>query len=203
MKKRLRIGIIGGTFDPPHLGHLILAEEAVRQLKLDKVIFMPSFIPPHKKVRQNNPQSRYRMVALSCKGNPAFEASRIEIDRGSVSYSVDTLRLLKKKCGNKADLFFIIGSDWLRSLAKWKSIKEVLRLARFAVAARPGFRMRNPKKGMAAINMPLIEISSADIRHRVKNSASIRYLVPEAVRKFIEINRLYEARSEKRSLRAK
>ncbi|MDP3789093.1 MAG: nicotinate-nucleotide adenylyltransferase [Candidatus Omnitrophota bacterium] len=192
MKKRLRIGIMGGTFDPPHLGHLILAEEAVRQLRLDKVIFMPSSIPPHKKVRQNNPQLRYRMVALSCKTNPAFEASRIEIDRGSVSYSVDTLRLLKKRYGNKADLFFIIGSDWATSLNKWKNITEILRLARFAVAARPGFWVRNMKKGIVVINMPLIGISSTDIRHRVQNSASIKYLVPAAVEKFIRKNRLYK-----------
>lgn len=190
-KKRLRIGIIGGTFNPPHFGHLILAEEAVRQLKLDRVIFIPSFVPPHKKVRQNNPQSRYRMVVLSCKGNPAFEASRIEIDRGSVSYSVDTLSLLKKKYGDKADFFFIIGSDWLKSLAKWKNIKEILRLARFAIAVRQGFRLRNLRKEMVVINMPLIGISSTDIRRRVKNSASIRYLVPEAVGKLIKKNRLY------------
>ncbi len=183
---------MGGTFDPPHLGHLILAEEAVRQLNLDKVIFMPSFIPPHKKVRQNNPQSRYRMAALSCNGNPAFEASRIEIDRGSVSYSVDTLRTLKKKYGNRAELFFIIGSDWVRSLNKWKNIKEILRLARFAVAARPEARVRNLKKGLVVINMPLIGISSTDIRHRVKKYASIRYLVPEAVEKFIKKSRLYK-----------
>lgn len=193
MKKR--IGILGGTFDPPHIGHLILAEEAVRQLRLDKVIFIPSFMPPYKKVRHDDPLSRYKMTALACKGNPIFEASPIELDRGSVSYSVDTLRFLKDKYGGKAELFFMIGSDWLGSLDKWKNIDEALQLAHFVVAARPGSRARGLKKGMIVLNMPLIEISSTDIRNRVKKSISIRYLVPESVRQFIERQKLYGTRS--------
>ena len=192
MKKKLRIGILGGTFNPPHLGHLILAEESLRQLKLDKVIFIPAFIPPHKKVKRNNPQMRYKMAILACKGNPAFEVSSIEVSRSTVSYSVDTLRAFKKRYGKRAELFFIIGGDSLGYFKKWKNSRELLNLAHFAVAARQGFSARSLKKKMLAVEMPLADISSSDIRSRVKKNLSIRYLVPEEVRRFIEKNRLYK-----------
>jgi len=192
LKKKLRIGILGGTFNPPHLGHLVLAEESIRQLKLDKVIFIPAFIPPHKELEKNNPEIRYKMAALACKGNPAFEVSMIEIKRSAVSYSVDTLRAFKKQYGKEAELFFIIGSDSLGELKDWKHSGELFKLAHFVVAARPGFSARSLKKGIRAIEMPLVDVSSSDIRNRVKKSFSIKYLVPEDVRKFIEKNGLYK-----------
>ncbi|MDD5679669.1 MAG: nicotinate-nucleotide adenylyltransferase [Candidatus Omnitrophica bacterium] len=187
--KKLRIGILGGTFNPPHFGHLVLAQEALCQLKLNKVIFIPAFIPPHKKVEKDKPLMRYKMIALACKGNPAFRISTIELKRKAVSYSVDTLRAFKKRYGKKAELFFIIGSDSLSELKNWKNSRELLTLAHFVVAPRPQFSLR---KNIKAIEMPLIDISSSGIRNRIRKSLSIRYLVPEDVRKFIEKNRLYK-----------
>lgn len=190
--KRKRIGILGGTFNPPHLGHLVLAQESLRKLRLDKVIFMPTYIPPHKKVRDNNAYMRYKMAILACKGNPKFEVSKIEIKKRSVSYSVDTLKRLRKKYGEDAELFFIIGSDSLNELDKWKDVNEVLKLANFIVANRLGFPTKKLKRRVKLIEMPALDISSSMIRDRVRRSQSVRYLVPESVRKFIIQHRLYK-----------
>jgi nicotinate-nucleotide adenylyltransferase len=193
MNRKKRIGILGGMFNPPHIGHLALAEEAAYQLKLDKVIFIPSFIPPHKSLKRDNPQLRYQMAALACKGNPLFEACGIELERNAVSYSVDTLRSLRRKYGSSADFFFIIGSDWIEELDEWKDSRELMRLAHFAVAKRPGFPMHGIKKSTRIIDMPLLDISSSMIRARIRKSQSVKYLVPEEVRRFIKKHRLYEA----------
>lgn len=190
--KRKRIGILGGTFNPPHLGHFVLAQETLKKLKLDKVIFIPTYIPPHKKIKSNNAYMRYKMVALACRGNPRFELSKIELEKGSVSYSVDTLRKLRNKYGKNAELFFIIGSDSLNELRSWKDIDEVLKLANFIVANRPGFPVKKLKRKVKLIEIASLDISSSMIRDRLRHSQSIRYLVPESVRKFIMKHRLYK-----------
>ena len=190
MKKR--IGILGGTFDPPHLGHLVLAQETLRRLKLDKVIFIPTYLPPHKKIKENNAYMRYKMVLLACKDNPRFEVSRIEIKKKAVSYSVDTLKKLRRKYGKDAELFFLVGSDSLSELENWKDVNEVLRLANFVVASRPGFPAKKLKKRVRLIEIPAINISSSMIRNRVRRSQSIKYLVPEKARRFIIKHRLYK-----------
>ena len=187
-----RIGILGGTFNPPHFGHLALAEAAFYQLKLDRVIFIPALLPPHKTLRNDDPRLRYRMTVLACKGNPAFLVSRIELDRDAVSYSVDTLRELKKIYGAHAEFFFLTGSDSLRELESWKENKKLLKLAHFVVARRPGFSIRGRKRDITVIDMPSLDISSSMIRSRVKKSLSIKRMVPGAVIKFIEDNRLYK-----------
>lgn len=192
MSKKRRIGILGGTFDPPHLGHLVLAQEMLRRLKLEEVIFIPTYLPPHKKIKENNTYMRYKMVLLACKDNPRFEVSRIEIKKKAVSYSVDTLRKLRRKYGKDAELFFLVGSDSLSELESWKDVNEVLRLANFVVASRPGFPAKRLKKRVRLIEIPAINISSSMIRNRVRQSQSIKYLVPEKVRRFIIKYRLYK-----------
>lgn len=189
--KKLRIGILGGTFNPPHLGHLALAKEAARRLVLDKVIFIPALLPPHKTLKDDNPRFRHKMTALACRNNPLFEVSSVELDRNAVSYSVDTLRRLKKIYGTSARFFFIAGSDSLKELKTWKESKNLLKLTYFAVAGRPGFPIRGAKRGMIIIDMPPLNISSSMIRSRVKRSLSVKRLVPETVRKFIRKHRLY------------
>lgn len=191
-RKKLRIGILGGTFNPPHLGHIALAGEAARRLELDKVIFIPALLPPHKTLKDNNPSLRYKMVVLACRNNPLFEVSTLELDRNKVSYSVDTLRELKKMYGPSAQFFFITGSDSLKELKTWKENKKLLKLARFVVAKRPGFPVQGLKRGMIVLDAPFLEIASFEIRKRVKSSRSIKRLVPEAVRKFIKDKGLYK-----------
>lgn len=191
MGKIRRIGILGGTFNPPHLGHLILAQESLCKLKLDRVIFIPTYLPPHKKVKGNGAYARYKMTVLACKGNPKLEVSKIEIDKKSVSYSVETLRKLRKKYGKAAKLYFITGSDSLKEIENWREVDEILRLSSFIVAARPGFPFVKTKRKVKLIDMPPIDISSSMIRDRVRNSKPIMYLVPDPVREFIKKNRLY------------
>lgn len=191
LRKKKRIGILGGTFNPPHAGHLILAEEALKQLKLDKVVFIPAYIPPHKTVKDNNAYTRYKMVDLACKGNPKFEVSKVELEKKSVSYSVDTLRELKSKYGANTELFFITGSDSLNELESWKNITEVLKLANFVVANRPGFSVNKIKRKLRMIEIPALDISSSMIRDRVRRSQTIKNLLPDAVREFIIKHGLY------------
>ena len=190
MKKK-RIGILGGTFNPPHFGHLLLAQESLIKLKLDKVIFIPAFMPPHKAVKRTSARMRHKMVTLACKGNPKFEVSGIELERKAVSYSVDTLRRLGNKYRKGTELFFITGSDSLGELATWKDIDEILKLAKFVVALRPGFPISGPKQKVRFIKIPLLGISSSMVRGRLRLSQPIRYLVPGPVRKFIIKHRLY------------
>lgn len=192
MRKRRRIGILGGTFNPPHLGHLVLAREVLNKLKLDKVLFIPAYIPPHKKIKDNNAYLRYRMVLLACKGNSKFEVSKIELERKTISYSVDTLQKLWNRYGKDIELFFIIGSDSLDELENWKDIDKILRLAKLIVVNRPGFPVKRVSSKIKQIKIPALDISSSMIRDRMRNSKSIRYLVPELVRKFIIKNKLYK-----------
>jgi len=192
LNKKQRIGILGGTFNPPHIGHLVLAQEVLNKLKLDKVIFIPTYLPPHKKIMYDNAYMRYKMTLLACKGNPKFEVSKFELEKRTVSYSIDTLRELKKRYGEKAELFFITGSDSLNELESWKDIDEVLKLVKFVVANRPNFPIKKLNRKVILIEVPALDISSFMIRNRVHNSQSIRYLVPESVRKFIIRYRLYK-----------
>lgn len=192
MKKKRRIGILGGTFNPPHLGHLALAQESLERLKLDKIVFIPTYIPPHKKVHKDNAKMRYKMVALACKGNPKFEVSTIELRKKTVSYSVDTLRRLRNQYGKNTQLFFIMGSDSLGELDSWKDVDELLKLANFVVMNRPGVRIKRLKKNVKLIIGPALDISSSMIRNRVRRSQSIRYYVPDSVRDFIMENKFYK-----------
>jgi nicotinate-nucleotide adenylyltransferase len=192
LRRKIKIGILGGTFNPPHIGHLVLAQESLNKLKLDKVIFIPTYLSPHKKIKNDNAYMRHKMAVLACKGNPKFEVSGIELKKRDVSYSVNTLREFKKRYGEKAELFFIAGSDSLNELESWKDIDEVLKLVKFVVANRPNFPIEKLKRKVKLIEVPALDISSFMIRNRVHNSQPIKYLVPESVRKFIIRHRLYK-----------
>ena len=136
----MKIGILGGTFNPVHMAHLLLAEEAIWKLGIDKVIFVPCYHPPHKQDEELiSADYRYEMVKLAIKGNPKFEASALEIDRKGSSYSVDTLKHFKAMYGETNEIFFISGSDVLKELFTWKDINEIFELSNFIIAERPGF----------------------------------------------------------------
>jgi nicotinate-nucleotide adenylyltransferase len=200
-----RIGILGGTFDPIHIGHLIIAETVRGSYDLKKVLFIPSAHPPHKKERKvSKADHRYQLVSLSVADNPFFEVCDAEMRRKGKSYSVETLRALQQHEGGSADYFFVIGGDSVPELRTWKNIEELARLCTLVVVARPGWEMNRIaeeelglpqwiKKGLLqnVVSGPMIGLSSTDIRDRIKKGQSIRYLVPRAVEEYIVAQGLY------------
>ena len=188
----MRIGILGGTFNPIHIGHLILAEEAMVKLNLDKVIFVPTYTPPHKSLEGNvKPQDRLEMVKLAVEDNPAFSVSAFEVEEKKSSYSIDTLKEFRKIYGEDAELYMITGSDLLKDLFSWKDVNDIFKISKFIVANRPGYPVRDIPKGVETVVITPIEVSSEDIRRRLKAARSIRYLVPEKVRNYIIGHKLY------------
>ena len=189
-----KIGILGGTFDPPHIAHLIIAQEVLEKLKLDQVWFIPSHIPPHKRNKLvTHARQRWQMLKLALSGNRKLAASDIELRRKGISYTVDTLRRLSLQ-KPKRKLYLILGSDNLKFLPGWKEPEEIFRLAQVVFVPRPGLELSRAnswvKKGVL-IEAPLLEVSSSRIRDRVKKGESVAYWVPEKVRKYIEKYNLY------------
>jgi nicotinate-nucleotide adenylyltransferase len=191
--KKRRIAIFGGTFDPIHLGHLILAEEARRILALDQVIFVPAFIPPHKKIASGvSPSQRLKMVRLAIKNNPYFGLCDWETRQNRKSYSVETVKQFKKRYP-RDKIFFLAGSDCLGAIKNWKDLGTILRLAEFIVAERPGYRPRgNFFRRLKMIKIQALDISSRQIRSRMAKHLSVRYFLPEAVRSYILRNKIYD-----------
>jgi nicotinate-nucleotide adenylyltransferase len=195
MAKTKKIGILGGTFDPIHLGHLVLAEQVREKLKLDQVIFIPCLRSPHKTRQKLSPaKDRFQMIRLAVEGNPSFCVSDIELKRRGVSYTVDTLRRLKDVY-SESQIYFLTGSDVLNELGTWKDPERIYRLAKVVIATRPGFdefdrRNRFAKKSIV-VPITGIDVSSSEIRRRVKKGKSIEYLVPSVVEDYIEEKRLY------------
>lgn len=199
---RKRLGIMGGTFDPIHYGHLVAAETARYEFALETVIFIPTGIPPHKTGRLiTPPELRYQMVAQAIADNNAFKVSRIEIERLGLTYTVDTLRLLQQKY-TEYELYFITGADAFREIFTWREANEILELTQFIGASRPGFdarafleelQVQNPRfyERMHFLEIPALAISSTEIRSRVQKGQSIRYLLPESVRLIINDKNLY------------
>ncbi len=188
-----RIGIFGGTFNPVHLGHLIIAREVRRRLKLGKVIFVPSFMPPHKVERKlAGAEDRFKMVCLSVKGSSYFEASDWEIKRKATSYTVDTLKHFRDKFGKAAALFFIIGSDNLKGLKKWKDIEDILKLARMVVVNRPGHSLKGLPKKFLRVAIAGIDISSSLIRRRIGLQRNADQFLNREVIKYIREKILYK-----------
>ncbi len=200
-----RIGIFGGSFNPVHTGHLILAQDALEHMGLDRMVFVPAAQPPHKPaVPLAPPGDRLEMLRLAIAGDPRFEVSDEEIRHGGVSYTVDTLRRFRAS-RPEAELYFIIGGDSLRELHTWREIEVLLTLARIVTVARPGFdpgrfdaaalRLPDPWPVRLAAHCVMghpVEISSTDIRARIARGRSIRYLVPGAVERYIQTMRLYD-----------
>lgn len=194
---------MGGTFDPIHFGHLVTAEEARINFKLDKVVFVPAGNPPHKKnYKVSDAEHRYLMTALAINSNPYFEVSRIEIERSGYTYTVDTLRQFVDIYGRDTSLFFITGADAVLDILTWKDVKDVLSYCNFIAATRPGYPVNRLKEKLAEIkelygtHVYLLEvtamaISSTEIRRRIKEGISIKYLIPENVEAYIIKNGLY------------
>ena len=191
----MKICLFGGTFDPPHIGHLLIAQTVFEAEKFDKVIFVPANKPPNKKAF--SPQAtRVEMLKLAVEGNPNFEISDIEIKRGGISYSIDTIRAIKNELNFKNDkLFYLIGSDCLLDFHKWKDSESILEECQVVVAIRPGFRPSDiPAWILHRIqfaNIPRFEISSTDIRKRWVDNKTIRYMVTLPVWEYIEQQKLY------------
>ena len=216
-----RIGILGGTFNPIHLGHLAAAEEVRDRLKLDIVLFIPAFLPPHKSESgMPSAAQRQEMVILAVKGNPHFQVSDIEIRRGGRSYTIDTIEELRRSYPG-AELVFITGLDTFLDIRTWKEWERLLTICAFAVLSRQGFRFRDlapfgflqvpsgdlerldagETTGIAAgrgavrialERIPLYDISSTDIRSRVRSGRSVKYHLPEAVEGYIIEHKLYD-----------
>ena len=192
-----RLGVMGGTFDPIHYGHLVTAEEALEQFELEGVLFVPTGRPwmkEHEGV--SPPEDRYLMTVIATASNPLFSVSRIEVDRDGPTYTVETLRSLKADLD--ADLFFVTGADAILEMIQWKQAAELFELAHFIAATRPGydldvFQQEAPAHDARVTVMPIpaLAISSTDIRARVAEGRPIQYLVPEGVEYYIEKVWLY------------
>jgi nicotinate-nucleotide adenylyltransferase len=202
-EKVVKIGILGGTFNPVHCGHLLIAEVVREQYCLDKVLFIPSGNPPHKQLSVvAQAEHRYEMVRCAVNSNPFFEASRIEIDRKGYTYTVDTLKALKNIYGQDTSIYFIIGADVIPELVTWKSFREVFGLCEFIAVLRPGFGKETLLAEISRLtelqnvvihtaDAPMIDISSTDIRDRVATGKTIKYMVPQCVEEYILKNRLF------------
>jgi nicotinate-nucleotide adenylyltransferase len=184
---------LGGTFNPVHLGHLLIAQAALEQARLDAVWFIPSATPPHKTAPDLAPAAdRWRMLRLALRGEPRFEAKDVELRRGGRSYSIETVQQLRRRYPH-ATFYFIVGADSVRELHTWKEAERLVRLCRFLAVGRPGFRLGGPLAGRCrVVRGRLCEISSREIRARVRRGDSIRYLVPAAVFRYIHARKLYQ-----------
>ena len=200
-----RIGVLGGSFDPIHIGHLLIAQDALEQVRLDEVIFVPAFVPPHKQhLERVSSEQRLEMVRLAVEGDDRFSVSDQELKRGGVSYTIDTVEELKKSRPD-VDWVLLVGSDTLVDLHSWHRIDELLNLCEIASFMRPGENSRD--EILRKIQLPeyirerllsnlvdvhQVEISSTEVRQRVMDGASLRYLVPRAVKKYIYEQGLYQ-----------
>jgi len=212
----MRVAILGGTFNPVHYGHLRVAEEAREAIGLDRVIFMPTFITPHKADEQAIPgELRLEMVRLAVSGNPYFSASDMEIERGGKSYTIDTVRELKGK-DKDLEASLIVGNDSFNDITTWREYEELLTLTSFIVVHRPGYPVKKPADALPVelarkfwydadsgsfmspfgtrityLGTTLLDISSSDIRRRVREGGSVRYLLPRPVEEFLSKHGLY------------
>ncbi|MBI4972849.1 MAG: nicotinate-nucleotide adenylyltransferase [Candidatus Omnitrophica bacterium] len=188
----MKIGILGGTFNPIHLGHLILAEEVREKLDLERIIFVPAYLPPHKDNTEIAPaKDRFAMVKLAIKENKYFCVSDIEIKRDGRSYTIDTLNEFKRRYPQD-ELYFIIGSDLLKYLDEWKDLSEIIKMVKFVVATRPGYPLEKIPTYISTIPIRAVDISAFEIRQASKEKRSFRYLVTEAVYKYITRRGLYK-----------
>lgn len=207
----LRVGIMGGSFDPIHIAHLVTAEEALVEFELDQVLFMPAGDPPHKHRRMAPAEFRYLLVAVATAGNPRFSVSRYEVDRKAVTYTVDTLEYLARLLPERSELFFITGADAVLDILTWKNPARLLELCTFIAATRPGYDLSRlaglleeirvesprltsrlaPEDRVKVLEVPALAISSSMVRARLAAGKTVRYLVPDPVAELIEKSGYY------------
>lgn len=201
-----KLGIMGGTFDPIHHGHLVCAQQALETYELDGVVFMVSGISPFKdRLATSSPLDRFEMVRRAVQDNPSFDASSFEIDIGGTSYTARTLLAMRRLYQENVELFFITGADAMLSIRRWKDAEQLRHLARFIAASRPGYSLEKFKRdeeehGMGAfdvsyLEVPLLAISSTELRARIRAGRTIRYLAPEPVIGYIEEKGLYRPKA--------
>lgn len=198
---------MGGTFNPIHHGHLVTAQEALDQFHLDEVIFIPTGDPPHKiEDLLADAEDRYLMTVIATSSNDNFFVSRIEIDRRGKSYTIDTVKELRDEYGMDSELFFVTGADAILEILTWKNTDEIVTLAKFIAATRPGYDLSKIKglkstlfkseeeadEGISVMEIPALAISSTNIRKRIKENRPINYLVPEGVSNYIIKHGLYK-----------
>ncbi|SES74458.1 nicotinate-nucleotide adenylyltransferase [Natronincola peptidivorans] len=200
-----KYGIVGGTFDPIHIGHLFIGETALEQLNLDKIFYIPTGNPPHKDQQKvTSSYHRLSMTSLAIKNNPGFVLSEIEINRTGLSYTVDTIYNMLDKYGENVELYFIIGTDAFMEIETWKNYVALFNMIKIVVVTRIGFNnkgfqekiqfySREYNAEIIKMPIPILEISSSDIRERIKRGKSIKYLVSESVEAYIKSNKLYES----------
>lgn len=203
----LKIGLMGGTFDPIHVGHLVTAEEARQQFDLDYVIFVPAGVPPHKDSETISlPEHRYLMTSLAVMSNPAFFVSRIEIEQQEPTYTIDTVKHFGSWKNPEPEVFFITGADAILEIFTWKDYEELLRLCTFIAVSRPGYSLDRfhetldrtlpeMRQKVHLLEIPALAVSSTFIRERVALGKTIKYLTPEPVEQYIKKHDLYRVTS--------
>ncbi len=201
--RRYRLGVMGGTFDPIHHGHLVAASEVAAEFSLDEVVFVPTGIPWQKRDRQvSHAEDRYLMTVIATASNPRFSVSRVDIDRPGDTYTVDTLKDLRAERGPDTDLFFITGADAVRQILTWHGAEELFDLAQFVGVTRPGVPMTAddlkhlPEDRVRLLEVPALAISSTDCRERVAAREPIWYLVPDGIVQYIAKRGLYVSAPE-------
>lgn len=196
--RQIRLGVMGGTFDPIHHGHLVAASEVTSLFHLDEVVFVPTGQPWQKPAEEVTvAEDRYLMTVIATASNPRFHVSRIDIDRGGPTYTIDTLRELRRERGPETDLFFITGADALGNILTWRDADELFKLAHFIGCTRPGHRLTDPglpDGQVSLVEIPALAISSTDCRERVRRGEPIWYLVPDGIVQYINKRGLYRER---------
>jgi nicotinate-nucleotide adenylyltransferase len=203
----MKIGIIGGSYNPPHIAHLIIADRFTEQMGLDFTFFVPAYRSPFK-LAEDSPESttsvqRLDMLRLAIESNEKFEVDTFEIDRESVSYTIDTLNYFREKFGADAEFFLLVGGDQAAAFTKWKDWEEIITRVQLCIARRPytispdveraiAFHLSTDERSPVWIEAPILAVSSTEVRSRVSKGQSIHYLVPEAVRQYIYHNNLYD-----------
>lgn len=194
-----KIGILGGTFNPPHLGHLIIADQVKDQLDLDQVLFMPTAEPPHSSAEKKTIPAEFRveMVDLAIMNHPNFELELFEVESGGKNYTYNTIKSLKELYPG-VEFYFIIGGDMVADLPNWYRIEDLINLVHFVGVKRPGFEVES-NYPLITVDIPMTTISSSMVRDKVAKGCSIKYLVPKAVEKYIELEGLYKDDKEDRN----
>lgn len=192
-----RVGVMGGTFDPIHNGHLVAASEVAARFGLDEVIFVPTGRPWQKTGKNvSDAEHRYLMTVIATASNPRFTVSRVDVDRPGNTYTIDTLRDLAEKLGEGTEMFFITGADALAQILSWKEVDELFELAHFVGVSRPGHELSSeglPQDGVSLLQIPALAISSTDCRDRALDDLPVWYLVPDGVVQYIAKHNLYRS----------